>query len=311
MILKLGSIGENVKILQRFLTLTDDGDFGPKTEAAVKAWQKKIGLKDDGIVGPKTWKAMGLDEMATTDLSEQDSSDSGLAIKQYFLPADEYLAGPSKKDYLFLHHTAGGHNPYQVVDMWAKDTRGRIATEFILGGPACNGTNDKYDGELVQCFPTGGYGWHLGENGSQYMHKHSVGIEVCNYGYVTKGGYRKGKTWVTKDADKFYNYGGGHVIDSHVTTLAQAFRGHKTWHRYSDKQLEVLKDWILFIADRDGIDVRKGLIEEIKKKGAAGFEFNTDAYYGRIKGMWTHTSTRKDKVDMFPQQELIDMLLSI
>jgi hypothetical protein len=27
--------------------------------------------------------------------------------------------------------------------------------------------------------------------------------------------------------------------------------------------------------------------------------------------MWTHTNTRKDKVDMFPQQELMDMLLSL
>jgi hypothetical protein len=24
-----------------------------------------------------------------------------------------------------------------------------------------------------------------------------------------------------------------------------------------------------------------------------------------VKGVWTHTNTRKDKTDMFPQQELI------
>ena len=309
MILKLGSKGENVKILQRFLKLNDDGDFGPKTEAAVKKWQKENKLKDDGIVGPKTWETMGL---ATTDLNEQFNSDNEtLSFKQYFLPKDEYLAGPTDKEYLFLHHTAGGHNPYQVVDMWAKDTRGRIATEFVLGGPACNGKNDQYDGEIVKCIPDGGYGWHLGDNGSLHMHKCSVGIEVCNYGYVTKGGYRKGKTWVAKDANKFYNYGGGEVIESHVTTLGKSFRGHKTWHRYSDTQLEVLKDLILFIANRDSIDVRKGLIEEIRKNGAGGFEFNENAYYGRVKGIWTHTNTRRDKVDMFPQQELMDMLLSI
>lgn len=309
MLLKLGSKGENVKILQRFLKLNDDGDFGPKTETAVKEWQKTNGLTADGIVGRLTWGEMGL---ATTDLLEQTSEGGeSLFFKQYFLPKDEYLSGPTKKEYLFLHHTAGGPNPYACVDMWARDTRGRIATEFVLGGPACNGKDDKYDGELIQCIPTGGYGWHLGENGSQHMHSHSVGIEVCNYGYVTKGGYRSGKNWVTKDANKFYNYGGGEVISSHVTTLSKAFRGHTTWHRYSDKQLEVLKDWILFIAERDNIDVRKGLIEEIKKNGAGGFEWNENAFYGKVKGMWTHTNTRKDKVDMFPQQELIDMLLSI
>lgn len=313
MILEIGSNGPNVKILQRFLGLKDDGSFGPVTERAVKAWQKKNGLKDDGVVGPKTWAAMKLDELVTTDNYENQTffEKGKLSYKEYFLPRTEYLAGPTKKEYLFLHHTAGGPNPYACVDMWAKDTRGRIATEFVLGGPACNGKDDRYDGDLIQCIPTGGYGWHLGENGSQYMHTNSVGIEVCNYGYVTKGGFFRNRTWVARDANKFYNYAGGHVVDSHVTTLDKPFRGHKTWHRYSDKQIQVLKEWILFIANRDNIDVRKGLIEEIRKNGAAGFEWNENAYFGRVKGMWTHTNTRKDKVDMFPQQELIDMLLSI
>ncbi len=67
----------------------------------------------------------------------------------------------------------------------------------------------------------------------------------------------------------------------------------------------------MYISERDSIDVRKGLVQEIRNKGAAGFEFNSDAYYGKVKGMWTHTNTRKDKSDMFPQQELIDMLLSL
>ena len=309
MVLKLGSKGEQVKLVQAKLGLQVDGDFGIKTETAVKAWQQANGLVSDGVVGSKTWETMNI---ASTDLSENhvDNSDT-ISYKQYFLPKDEYLAGPTKKEYLFLHHTAGGHNPYQVVDMWARDTRGRIATEFVLGGPACNGKDDRYDGELVQCVPAGGYGWHLGDNGSMHMHKHSVGIEVCNYGYVTKGGYQKGNTWIAKDANKYYNYGGGEVIESHTTTLPKIFRGHSTWHRYSNKQLEMLKDSILFIANRDNIDIHKGLIQEIKSKGAAGFEFNEDAYYGRVKGMWTHTNTRKDKVDMFPQPELIDMLLSL
>ena len=73
----------------------------------------------------------------------------------------------------------------------------------------------------------------------------------------------------------------------------------------------MLKDLILFIANRDNIDIHKGLIQEIKNKGVDAFEFNSDAFNGKIKGMWTHTNTRKDKTDMFPQEELIDMLLSL
>ena len=53
--LRKGSKGEAVATLQKALGLTADGDFGPGTEAAVKAWQAKEGLTADGIVGPKSW----------------------------------------------------------------------------------------------------------------------------------------------------------------------------------------------------------------------------------------------------------------
>jgi putative chitinase len=58
MILKLGSKGEDVKKLQTKLGVEPIGTFGPKTEAAVKAWQKANGLLDDGNVGNGTWSKM-------------------------------------------------------------------------------------------------------------------------------------------------------------------------------------------------------------------------------------------------------------
>jgi putative chitinase len=73
MILKLGSQGELVKTLQRFLKIKDDGDFGPMTESAVKKWQKDNGLLDDGIVGSKTLSKMGLTINESLD-SELDIS---------------------------------------------------------------------------------------------------------------------------------------------------------------------------------------------------------------------------------------------
>src|SRR5215212_10172169 len=39
-------------------TVAVDGIFGPKTEAAVRAFQQEKGLAVDGIVGPNTWSAL-------------------------------------------------------------------------------------------------------------------------------------------------------------------------------------------------------------------------------------------------------------
>jgi len=58
MILKNGSKGDDVKKLQEKLGVEAIGTFGPKTEAAVKAWQKANGLKEDGIVGDATWSKL-------------------------------------------------------------------------------------------------------------------------------------------------------------------------------------------------------------------------------------------------------------
>ncbi|MFP2930115.1 peptidoglycan-binding domain-containing protein [Pyxidicoccus sp. 3LG] len=64
--LKQGHSGAPVTALQNRLNQlgfnagTADGQFGPKTAAAVKAFQKAKGLVADGIVGPKTWDKLGI-----------------------------------------------------------------------------------------------------------------------------------------------------------------------------------------------------------------------------------------------------------
>jgi hypothetical protein len=242
-VLKLGSKGENVKILQDYLDIKVDGEFGPNTEKAVKEFQRKKALVFDGIVGKDTWAAMGYK---------------------------------------------------RTIDAWAKDKRGPVATEFVLGGQNIKTVDKSNDGVLVQAFPAGFYGWHLG-TGSKKLHTGSVGIEICNFGQLVDG-----KTYVGTVAHQ-----------TQIVKLPKPFRGYQYWHKYSDTQISVLKNWILFIADRDDIDVRKGLIELIHKKGADAFDHFDLSLVEKTRGLWTHTNVRKDKVDLFPQPELIDMLLSI
>lgn len=54
--IKLGSRGNDVKILQQKLGITPaDGIFGHNTERIVKQYQQSNGLVPDGIVGQRTW----------------------------------------------------------------------------------------------------------------------------------------------------------------------------------------------------------------------------------------------------------------
>jgi len=305
MLIKLGSRGQRVTQIQTLLGLKTDGVFGPNTELAVKLWQKKNGLKPDGIVGPKTWKKISEVDTDFTTLNKGNKhqtfsktefiTKNGLDVIEFFMPTDEYKSGPIRPEYIFLHHTAGWNNPFNTITQWANDDRGRIATEFVLGGQKINDNNDTYDGVMVQSFPKGNWGYHLGRNGSNHMHINSVGIELCNFGWV-----KNGLTWANVRAD-----------ESQIVKLSKSFRGHREWHRYSDKQLKSLELWLKWIAERDNIDIREGLPKLIKSHGTGAFEFNKDAYYGKIRGVLSHTNTRKDKFDVFPQQELMDMLTSL
>ena len=56
--LRRPSTDELVTQVQAKVGVVADGNFGAKTEAAVRAFQQAHGLVPDGIVGPKTWSAL-------------------------------------------------------------------------------------------------------------------------------------------------------------------------------------------------------------------------------------------------------------
>ena len=84
MLLKKGDNNEQVKQLQVKLHLDPVGNFGPKTEEAVKIWQTAHGLTADGIVGDKTW-AMIMGEESHPQVQQQAvavSNSTGLKLEK-------------------------------------------------------------------------------------------------------------------------------------------------------------------------------------------------------------------------------------
>jgi len=72
--LRKGDEGQEVKRLQGGLGIADDGDFGPKTEKAVKEHQNVNGLLVDGLAGPKTLGSLGIDTLPGIDVSSHNGT---------------------------------------------------------------------------------------------------------------------------------------------------------------------------------------------------------------------------------------------
>lgn len=205
-------------------------------------------------------------------------------IKQVRLKESQYFAEESAKTQIYLHHTAGNGNAEAVSRYW-NGTSDRVATAFVVG----------QDGLIVQCFSSKHWAWHLGISkaefkgqGAKYQNldKASVGIEICNWGYLKE-----------KDG-KFYNYVNARVPESMVTTLDEPFKGFKHWYKYTDAQIESTRQLLVYLCDTYNIP---------KEYRAQIFSLDKEAFKG-TPGIYTHNSVRKDKSDIYPCPRMIQML---
>jgi N-acetyl-anhydromuramyl-L-alanine amidase AmpD len=205
-------------------------------------------------------------------------------IKQVRLKDSQYFAEESAKTQIYLHHTAGNGNAEAVSRYW-NGTSDRVATAFVVG----------QDGLIVQCFSSKHWAWHLGISkaefkgqGAKYQNldKASVGIEVCNWGYLKE-----------KDG-KFYNYVNARVPESMVTTLDEPFKGYKHWYKYTDAQIESTRQLLVYLCDTYNIP---------REYRAQIFSLDKEAFKG-TPGIYTHNSVRKDKSDIYPCPRMIQML---
>lgn len=116
-VLRKGDNGYEVVILQTALTEKGyslgniDGDFGKKTEAAVKSFQDDNGLRADGIVDAGTWTALGITDVQGAD-SAVDFICWGLThAKKSSIPDGASLALPldecSTEPWEYLYGTTG------------------------------------------------------------------------------------------------------------------------------------------------------------------------------------------------------------
>lgn len=169
-IYKQGSKGEQVKLLQRLLgahgyAVTDDGDFGRKTEAAVKAFQQERGLTADGIAGRQT-----LAKLCGVDITLAPIS---VHITRY---------GGRPITYIVLHYTAGSTSKAGAAMVTRNVFLQRDASaDFVVD-----------DATIVQVNPNPAnyYCWAVGDKKNPYTgggrlygiatNRNTINIEVCS-----------------------------------------------------------------------------------------------------------------------------------
>lgn len=218
---------------------------------------------------------------------------------QVNLTYNQYFREENVKSQLYLHHTAGNPSAVNTAKYWQQDAT-RVATAFIVSGKVKQpNSNNEKDGDIIQCFGSKYWAYHLGLKQEMFnsfglpykqLDKISIGIEVCNWGQLTK-----------ESDGTFKNYVNGSVPADEVTELETPFKGYKYFHKYTDAQIASLKDLVIYLCDK--FSISRAYNDDI-------FNLNKRAFEGQ-NGIYTHNSVRKDKVDIYPCPRMIEMLKSL
>lgn len=214
-------------------------------------------------------------------------------IKEINFPSNQYYAEEQIKKQIVLHHTVSDPtSSVGDINSWLSDAS-RISTYIIIG----------YDGTINKCFKSNQWGHHIGMKGdvlkklgfkdyltrNELLNKQSIGIEIDSWGGLTK-----------KDG-VFYNAYNKQISDK-LKVVEYNWRGYKYFQKYSDKQIEVLSELLPILMKTYNI-TNNGI-----KDG--NFDVSMDALNG-VNGIYSHSSYRSDKSDLYPDVDLIKMLKNL
>lgn len=228
--------------------------------------------------------------------------DSIIDLRDEF-PVNQYYPFVTDKKCICIHHTVSGRGSKGDIAWW-KQTKSRIATPLII----------ERSGKIVQLFSTKFWAHHLGvknvvfrQNGltpiNTALNKMTIGIELDSWGALMKDGDSFYPVIWSDRAKKYIaNTKARKVSKSNVFEYANdGYRGFKYYERYTKEQLMSLGSLIKFLGKKYGIVTKyNNDMWNVSKRCLSG-----------QSGVWSHTSYRKDKSDVHPQDNLIELLKSV
>ena len=229
----------------------------------------------------------------------------------------------TSKTQIVLHHTAGNNTPAGYIRDWRTKSY-PLATHYII--PRSGQTEQLYEDK----YWSNHLGTDLPNNG--FLQKHSLAIEISNYGYLQlkqkgdrlEGGNKAQETgWYTwngqlipdSEVAEPYRVSGNGNIESFVNKVPGGYRGYVRFQKYTNGQIKslekILRGWKKSypkIPLKLTAESYKEMFPNTKTNGE--YNISSDAA-GKIPGIYTHNSYRPDKVDVFPQKELLEMLMGL
>lgn len=199
-------------------------------------------------------------------------------IETIDFPKNQYCQDIYEKKQIVLHHTVGS-SVEGAISEW-RNTPERVATCIVI---------DRA-GVPWQLFSSRYWAYHL-KAGNENLDKHSIAIEIVNWGQLTPLSNGMYKTYY------------GNTVAAVAQYYPESFRGHKYFEKYTNAQIQTVGELILYwnrIYDIP-IDYNENMWD-ISSQALSGYP-----------GIWTHVSYRPapSKSDCHPQLELIHMLKTL
>jgi N-acetyl-anhydromuramyl-L-alanine amidase AmpD len=197
-----------------------------------------------------------------------------------------YIKTKTVKSQITLHHTVSGDGAEKIAKYW-KSLPGKIGTQYII----------ERDGTIAKLFEDEYWAGHIGNCKKSFMQlelpdinlsKQAIGIEIISFGGLTsKGNFL------------FNAYGG--IFEGHYAELKKPFRGYDHFEIYTEAQIKALTELLTSLSKKWDIPLSYNEdIWDISKRALSG-----------EKGLFSHTSYRLDKSDIFPQKEMVDILKTL
>jgi N-acetyl-anhydromuramyl-L-alanine amidase AmpD len=205
-------------------------------------------------------------------------------IKKH-LTNGQYMTQEYVKDSIFLHHTAGLNA--EGAWQWWNQTPERVGTPYII---------DR-DGKIIECFDPKMWAYHLGVNNDDNYHEmHSINVELVSGGqlYPENGQF---KFYPLYPNTQFFTI----IPKDEVIELGEPWRGFKFYHKYTDLQIEALRELLIYLhGEFPTIKFQSDLTDF--------YELNPVVIAKHQAGLWSHSTVRADKTDIIPYVPLLDML---